>query len=951
MTSTGPISYGWSHKASGCALLLAVLLMSLLSGLTTGSAASGEFRGVWVDGWHTGFKTTSQVRQLVADAKAGGINALLVEVRKRGDAYYNSRFEPPATDLAVGYDPLADLVRQAHAAQPRIEVHAWIVTFPIWNSETAPTSATHAFNRHPEWLMADDTGATWTGDNYQLDPGHPGVQQHTFDVAMDIIDRYDVDGFHFDYVRYPGRNWGYNPVAVYRFNRRYNRTGVPDPSDATWMQWRRDQVSSLVRRIYLAAWASKPSVRISAATIPWGNAPASDSDWIATDAYSYVFQDWRAWMQEGILDMNLPMVYRDQATGASGYAGWRVFAVDRQYRRQAGLGLGWYLNSISNDLVQIRATRLATTKGAVGAGWAGFSYASPTSDGLPRATFLSALTQSNVAKVYDATGAPALSAWADPPAMPWKLDASLGHLLGRVTEAGTGDALERSAVTLTGTAARTLAVDGSGCFGGVDLPVGAYTAALTLPGFASRSIAIEVRGAAVTRLDEVLAPAADTAHVRGRVMQSSPSQPLAGAQVVCAVQGIARSAMADEQGYFRVTGLPLGACDVTASYPGMYPATFALNLASNVVYMSDFQLAPLLKQIAVWPGADRAIVDWVVSQACAGLVEFGVSTNLGRVVEDSSVAAGSHSMLLTGLQPNQLYYFRIGARIDGGTVYGAMGQFATAGETVVDDSQAAFTGSWTSASAAADRYGAGYRYVSAVTGADTAQAVFRPPIMTPGYYDVYVWYPQGANRATNVVITVETGGVVSRRTVINQTAGGGVWRLIGVRVPLVKSGDDALVRIGNGVGASGRVVVADAVRWVYSVGQFPPSAGEVPLWWSTRYFGTAASADGGLDPDRDGFTNAEEYRAGTDPTRAGSRLSVAIERDLTGGLVLEWNPGYGGFHYSLWVRDGFGPGTAWAPADFGGDVTFDEGSRGSAALPQVGGSARFYRIQVDAENP
>ena len=80
---------------------------------------------------------------------------------------------------------------------------------------------------HPEWLSQDVNGATFDGSNYQFDQGLPEVQKHTYNVAMDIISRYDVDGFHFDYVRYSGRTWGYHSNSVERFNRRYNRTGVP----------------------------------------------------------------------------------------------------------------------------------------------------------------------------------------------------------------------------------------------------------------------------------------------------------------------------------------------------------------------------------------------------------------------------------------------------------------------------------------------------------------------------------------------------------------------------------------------------------------------------------------------------------------------------------------------------------------------------------------------------
>src|ERR1043166_5681693 len=79
------------------------------------SLRADEFRALWVDTFHSGLQTASQVSQLVADARAGNFNAVIVEVRKRGDAYYNSNFEPKATDVSPQtYDPLADLIARAH---------------------------------------------------------------------------------------------------------------------------------------------------------------------------------------------------------------------------------------------------------------------------------------------------------------------------------------------------------------------------------------------------------------------------------------------------------------------------------------------------------------------------------------------------------------------------------------------------------------------------------------------------------------------------------------------------------------------------------------------------------------------------------------------------------------------------------------------------------------------
>ena len=138
-----------------------------------------ELRGFWVDAFHAGLRNASEARQVISDARAGGFNAVFVQVRKRGDAYYRSGLEPVATDVASGFDPLAELVRTAHdtsGGKARIQVHAWIVAFTIWNRETAvPSQPDHPYRLHPDWLTRNRAGITWDGSNHAFDPGHPEV--------------------------------------------------------------------------------------------------------------------------------------------------------------------------------------------------------------------------------------------------------------------------------------------------------------------------------------------------------------------------------------------------------------------------------------------------------------------------------------------------------------------------------------------------------------------------------------------------------------------------------------------------------------------------------------------------------------------------------------------------------------------------------------------------------
>ena len=133
-----------------------------------------------------------------------------------------------------------------------------------------------------------------------------------------------MDGIHFDYVRYPetddrlprGATVGYNPVNLARFQRATGRTDTPAPGDEAWMDWRRDQVTNLVRRVSIEARAINPRIKISAALIPWGQPPSNEKDFEDAAPMQRIFQDWHQWLKDGWLDLGLPMNYATETDDA-----------------------------------------------------------------------------------------------------------------------------------------------------------------------------------------------------------------------------------------------------------------------------------------------------------------------------------------------------------------------------------------------------------------------------------------------------------------------------------------------------------------------------------------------------------------------------------------------------------------------------------------------------------
>ena len=339
-------------------------------------APRAEIRALWVDAFHAGIRSAAEAEQLVADAKRAGANTLIVQVRRRGDALYLKSVEPPVEEpnYDPSFDALANIIEVAHRAG--IEVHAWVNAMPVWRDQAPPRDARHVFNRHGDaaqgdarWLTESPKGETKFLVGYFLDPGHPDAAAYLTEIYLNIVRNYAVDGIHFDYIRYPetaerlprGAPVGYNARNLARFRAAHGKPAdyMPDPGDQAFIEWRRKQVTQLVRRVYIEAKAIRPEIKISAALIPWGKPPTNEKDFETVAPMQRIFQDWHGWMKEGILDLAVPMNYaREHDPVVRGwFDGWIAWEKKHKHGRQLAVGIGAYVNTEANTLAQIERVR------------------------------------------------------------------------------------------------------------------------------------------------------------------------------------------------------------------------------------------------------------------------------------------------------------------------------------------------------------------------------------------------------------------------------------------------------------------------------------------------------------------------------------------------------------------------------------------------------------------
>jgi len=356
-----------------------------------------EFRAMWISSYgpNCDMASPKSIDKLIADAKAAHLNALVVQVRKTGDALYKSSYEPKPEDMNLGdFDPLAYIINKAHANG--IEVHAWINTFKIWQGGNPPKNPNHVYNKHPEWINRTRDGVTAKGRTYGLDPGIRAVTEYTKNIYLDVVKKYDVDGIHFDYVRYWDPYFGYTSLALERFKKETGRTDIPDAFDPQWCQWRRDRVTDLVREVYEGVKKIKPWVRVTGSVVCSGD---YYSDFTKTRPYTLLLQEWNRWLREGIIDAVIPMNYKSESnpTEAKQFRDWTAGMVSLKSGRHVYNGL--MIRGATDLITQIKESRKAGTDGTCG-----FTF-----NASPNRTALASALRSQVYQT-----------WVTTPPMPWK---------------------------------------------------------------------------------------------------------------------------------------------------------------------------------------------------------------------------------------------------------------------------------------------------------------------------------------------------------------------------------------------------------------------------------------------------------------------------------------------------------------------------------------------------
>ncbi len=325
-------------------------------------------RGVWVSVFSTKKALYSKdgVRNLLARCKKAKVNEIYLQIFQSGNAYYDSkicdRSKYDQMVKAAGLDTLDLLLREAQ--ESNINVFAWVNVLSLGNNDKAD-------------ILTKYGGSVLTRDQYQrpskttynmeidkyclrenmifLEPGDPRVEEYILTIINEIVNRYPlISGIHLDYVRYPspvpfipgtrfnkyGLTYGYGVKNVERFK---DKTGLNsldtlnnEDEYLAWDNWKRQQVTGLVRKISSLVKVKSPGLLVSCAVIP-----------LTERAYSNAFQDWSGWLEDGLIDYVVLMAYTKDNQFAKEIV---KSALGHRGKGKIYIGIGLFLMNNKSDL-------------------------------------------------------------------------------------------------------------------------------------------------------------------------------------------------------------------------------------------------------------------------------------------------------------------------------------------------------------------------------------------------------------------------------------------------------------------------------------------------------------------------------------------------------------------------------------------------------------------------
>jgi uncharacterized lipoprotein YddW (UPF0748 family) len=339
--------------------LLSVLSLLLISIFTKAqNNPVHEFRAVWIAtveniDWPSkrGLSSEDQKAEFIKILdlhKRNGMNAIVMQIRPVTDAFFPSKYEPwseyltgkQGTPPSPYYDPLAFMIDETH--KRGMEFHAWINPYrAVFNVARSSVSPSHVTRLFPNWFIT-------YGTTKYFNPALPEAREHVTRVIKDVVERYDLDGIHFDDYFYP------YPIA-----------GKPFPDEEAYQKygnglnkadWRRSNVDTIIKMLSETIKAVNPRVKFGISPFGiWRNIskdPMGSNTRGGLSNYDDLYADILLWLQKGWIDYVVPQLYWEIGHPLADYNtlltwwskytfGKHLFIGHAPYRNGEGRSVSW----------------------------------------------------------------------------------------------------------------------------------------------------------------------------------------------------------------------------------------------------------------------------------------------------------------------------------------------------------------------------------------------------------------------------------------------------------------------------------------------------------------------------------------------------------------------------------------------------------------------------------
>ncbi|MEZ4777013.1 MAG: family 10 glycosylhydrolase [Bacteroidia bacterium] len=313
-----------------------------------------QFRAVWVATFHNidwpstrGLSAEDQQEEFLSilkSQKKNGMNALVVQIRPCGDAFYQSQLAP-WSEWITGvqgrapepfYDPLTFMVEETHKAN--MEFHAWMNPFrAVSHQRFSSVDSSNLVNKKPEWFFQ-------YGQKTFFNPGEPAVRDYLTRVVVEVVKNYDVDGIHFDDYFYPYKEDGM-PIPDQKTFETYGG-GFPDIES-----WRRNNIDLFVSQVSEAIRKEKSYVKFGISPLGiWRNKsvdPAGSNTRVSQTSYDALYADVRKWLKLHWIDYVAPQLYWATEHPSASYSELLPWWAENSFGRHVYIGHAMF--KVKND--------------------------------------------------------------------------------------------------------------------------------------------------------------------------------------------------------------------------------------------------------------------------------------------------------------------------------------------------------------------------------------------------------------------------------------------------------------------------------------------------------------------------------------------------------------------------------------------------------------------------